>query len=91
VEVHFNLDGDTLMPYDTYLSYGKVHDVHGMAELCDESGVIYVLDRGYVDYKSLYTIDLQGSSFVIRMENNGVITSDVLIQLTGSKTKNLLP
>jgi hypothetical protein len=38
------------MPYDAYLSNGKVHDVHGMAELCDESGVIYVLDRGYVDY-----------------------------------------
>jgi hypothetical protein len=34
------------MPYDAYLSCGKVHDVHGMAELCDETGVIYVLDRG---------------------------------------------
>jgi hypothetical protein len=40
VKLHLNLDGDTLIPYDTYLSTGKVHDVHGMAELCDESGVI---------------------------------------------------
>jgi IS4 transposase len=93
------------MPYDAYLSTGKVHDVQGMASLCDESGVIYVLDRGYVDYKSLYTIDLQGSTFVTRMkrngafkriknnphEQNGVIISDVLIQLTGSKTKNYYP
>jgi hypothetical protein len=53
VKLHLSLDGDNLMPYDAYLSTGKVHDVHGMAELCDESGVIYVLDRGYVDYKSL--------------------------------------
>jgi hypothetical protein len=40
VKLHLNLDGDNLMPYDAYLSTGKVHDVHGMAYLCDESGVI---------------------------------------------------
>jgi hypothetical protein len=98
VKPHLNLDGDNLMPYDACLSAGKVH---GMAELCDESGVVYVLDRGYVDYKSLYNIELQGSTFVTRMksngaykriknnfhEKNGVILWDVLIQLTGSKTK----
>jgi hypothetical protein len=105
VKLHLNLDGDNLMPYDAYLSTGKVHDVHGMTELCDESGVIYVLDRGYVDYNSLYNIELQGSTFVTRMkrngaykriknnrhEKNGVILSDVLIQLTGSKTKKHYP
>jgi hypothetical protein len=105
VKLHLNLDGDNLMPYDAYLSCGKVHEVQGMAELCAESGVIYVLDRGYVDYKSLYTIDLQGSTFVTRMksngaykriknnphEKNGAIMSDVLIQLTGSKTKTYYP
>jgi hypothetical protein len=105
VKLHLNLDGDTLLPYDACLSVGKVHDVRGMAELCDESGVIYVLDRGYVDYKSLYAIDLQGSTFVTRMKSNGaykrirnnphdknsVILSDVLIQLTGTKTKQYYP
>jgi transposase len=105
VKLHLNLDGDNLMPYDAYLSTGKVHGVHGMAELYDESGVIYVLDRGYVDDKSLYNIDVQGSVFVIRMKSNGaykriknnphekkgVIISDVLIQLTGSKTKKHYP
>jgi IS4 transposase len=76
-----------------------------MAELCDESGVIYVLDRGYVDYNSLYAIDLRGSTFVTRMKSNGAykrirnnpheknraIVSDVLIQLTGTKTKMYYP
>jgi hypothetical protein len=71
VKVHLNLDGDNLMPFDAYLSTGKVHDVHGMDCLCDESGVTYVLDRGYVDYKSLYNIDLRGSAFVTRMKSNG--------------------
>ena len=105
VKLHLSLDGDNLMPYDAYLSTGKVHDVKGMGELCGESGVIYVLDRGYVDYKSLYSIDLQGSTFVTRMKSNGAfkriknnphekdgpVISDVLIQLTGSKTKKLYP
>ena len=64
-----------------------------------------MLDRGYVDYKSLYSIDLQGSTFVTRMKSNGAfkriknnphekngrIISDVLIPLTGSKTKKLYP
>jgi hypothetical protein len=102
VKPHLNLDGDNLMPYDAYLSIGKVH---GMAEPCDESGVIYVLDLGYVDYKSLCSIELQGSTFVARMksngaykgiknnphEKNGVIISDVPIRLTGRKSKNHYP
>jgi hypothetical protein len=71
VKPRLSLDGDNLMPYDAYLSTGKVHDLHGMVELCGESGVIYVLDRGYVDCKSLYNIDLQGSTFVTRMKSNG--------------------
>jgi hypothetical protein len=105
VKLHLSLDGDNLMPYDAWLTEGKVHDVHGMAALCDETGVIYVLDRGYVDYKSLYSIDLQGSTFVTRMKHNGAfsrthnnphakggpILSDVVIQLTGPKTKKLYP
>jgi hypothetical protein len=93
------------MPSDAYLSNRKVHDVHGMACLCDGPGVIYALDRGYVDYKSLYIINLQGSSFVTRMksngtykriknnshEKNGVILSNILIRLTGSKTNSHYP
>jgi hypothetical protein len=52
VKLHLSLDGDNLTPCDAYLSAGNVHDVHGMDELCDESGVIYVLDRGYVDWNA---------------------------------------
>jgi hypothetical protein len=105
VKLHLNLDGDNLMPYDAYLTTGTAHDAHGMAALCDESGVMYVMDRGYVDYKSLYSIDLRGSTFVTRMKHNGAfrrihnnahakdgpILSDVVIQMTGPKTKKLYP
>jgi hypothetical protein len=57
VKLHMNLDGDNLMPLDAYLSTGKVHDAKEMPRLCQESGVIYVMDRGYVDYNSLYCIE----------------------------------
>ena len=40
VKLRLNLDGDNLMPYNAYLSTGTVPDVKGMAELCDEWGVI---------------------------------------------------
>jgi hypothetical protein len=105
VKLHMNLDGDTRMPLDAYLSTGKVHDVQEMHRLCQESGVIYVMDRGYVDYKSLYCIELQGSVFVTRMKSNGAyrrirnnrhegdgpVVSDVVIALTGAKTKEKYP
>jgi hypothetical protein len=105
VKLHLRLDGDNLLPDDAYLTTGKVHDVHGMEHLCQEAGVIYVLDRGYVDYKSLYSIELNGSTFVTRMKSNGVykriknnphdkegpVISDVVIQLAGTKTKKYYP
>jgi len=63
------------------------------------------MDRGYVDYNSLYSIELGGSVFVTRMKDNsafkrvhnnqhsneGPIISDVLIKLTGPVTKKHYP
>ena len=97
VKLHLNLDGDTHIPYDAYLTNGTVHEVKTMGQLAQERGVIYVMDRGYVDYKMLYNIELQGSMFVTRMKSNGAFKKrrnnphkkdgpallDVLIELTG--------
>jgi len=105
VKLHMNLDGDNLIPCDAILSNGKVHDTAVMEKLTSETGMIYVLDRGYVDYKSLYSIELNGSVFVTRMKRNGAykrvkenpcaeggpVLFDVLIMLTGKKTKELYP
>jgi transposase len=105
VKLHLNLDGDNCIPYSACLTDGKVGDSSLMHSLTDESGVIYVMDRGYVDYKSLHSIDLQGSFFVTRMKSNGAfkriknnprskdgpVLSDVLIELTGPSTKKHYP
>jgi hypothetical protein len=104
VKLHLNFDGDHLMPYDSYLTNGKSHEVNQMHRLCQETGVIYVMDRGYIDYKSLFLIEKQGSFFVTRVKSNmkykrvknnphtedGLILS-VLIELTGPVMKNHYP
>ena len=105
VKVHLNLDGDNKMPFDACITKGNIHDVQRLHNLTQETGVIYALDRGYVDYKSLYNIDLRGSVFVSRMKSNGTykivkdnpctkdgpVLSDVLIELTGTGTKKNYP
>jgi len=105
VKLHFNLDGDSLIPFDACLTNGKVHEIKRMENLARERGVIYVMDRGYVDFKSLYNIQLQGCVFVTRMKDNcafrrvhnnphekdGAIISDVQIELTGPATKKVYP
>jgi len=105
IKLHINLDGDNLIPFDAYLTDGKVHEVHMVPNLCKEKGVIYAMDRGYVDYKSLYNIELQESIFVSRAKSNaaykriqnnhhakdGPILSDVLIKLTGPVTQEYYP
>jgi len=105
VKLHLNLDGDKNIPFEACLTVGKIHDVKELGNLAQESGVIYTMDRGYVDYKSLYSIELAGSIFVTRMKSNGVhkriknnprdkegpVLSDVLIELTGTQTKKNYP
>jgi len=105
VKLHLNLDGDNLIPFDAFLTNGKVHEADRMQNLTLESGVIYVMDRGFIDYKSLYNIELQDSFFVTRMKTNcafkkveikpcskdGSVLSDAVIELTGPKSKEHYP
>ncbi|MBN2259859.1 MAG: IS4 family transposase [Clostridiales bacterium] len=70
VKIHLKIDGDHLYPEEVKLTTGAVHEVNEMGNLCKNSGNIYVMDRGYVDYKKLYAIDLGNSFFVTRMKRN---------------------
>ena len=96
VKLHLNMDGDNLIPIDAYITTGNIHEAQQLPALSRESGVIYVMDRGYVDYKSLYNIEIAGSYFVTRMKSNGTyrrvqnnphnsdgnVLSDIFIELT---------
>ncbi len=70
VKLHLKLDGDHLFPEQVRLTTGAIHEVNEMSELCQDAGNIYVMDRGYVDYKRLHDIELLNAIFVTRMKNN---------------------
>ena len=105
IKLHLNFDGDNRIPYNASLTVGSIHDVKQLVNLSKEPGVIYVLDRGYVDYKLLYYIELGSSIFVTRMKSNGKyktvrynahkkngpVLSDVVIRLSGTQIKKHYP
>jgi hypothetical protein len=76
-----------------------------MAGLCNNTGEMLVMDRGYVDYKRLYDIELGKSFFVTRMKTNcqyevdqklhsspsGAIRYDGIIRLTSTKGRETYP
>ena len=53
-----------------HITEGSVHDVNGMDILDYESGNYYVFDRGYVDFKRLFKINIKKAFFVIRAKKN---------------------
>ena len=105
VKLHVCLDGDHCFPQQVSMTTGAVHEVKELAALSQESGVIYVVDRGYVDFKRLYDIHLAKSTFVTRMKANcqyehvtvqsfsptGAIRFDAKVRLTSEKAKKDYP
>ena len=63
-----NLRGN--IPEFIYLSDGKLHDVNVLDILLPEPGSIYVMDRGYVDFKRLYTLHQALAFFITRAKSN---------------------
>ena len=48
----------------------KVHDVNILDILIPEVGAFYVMDRGYLDFARLYSLQLNNSFFVTRAKSN---------------------
>ena len=105
VKIHLKLDGDFLFPEQVKLTTGAIHEINEMSDLCQSAGEIYVMDRGYVDYKRLYDIELAKSFFVTRMKTNchyeverklfdsttGAIRYDGIIRLTSAQGQRNYP
>jgi len=70
VKLHtlLNLRGN--IPEFIHISDGKLHDVNVLDILVPEAGSIYVMDRGYVDFKRLYTLHRAMAFFVTRAKSN---------------------
>jgi hypothetical protein len=58
------------IPSFIHISDGTLHDVHALDMLLPESGAIYVMDRGYVDFARLHAVHQAGAFFVTRAKSN---------------------
>ena len=70
IKLHTLLDLRGNIPTFIHISDGKLHDVNVPDELIPEPASFYVMDRGYLDFARLYTIDLCAAFFVIRAKAN---------------------
>nr|WP_083910412.1 IS4 family transposase [Effusibacillus pohliae] len=75
IKMHLRLvfaSQDDVAPDKVALTPAKRHDRTQMDELIDESGAMYVFDRGYVDYKKFDGYCERGIFFVTRLKENAV-------------------
>ena len=70
VKLHTLLDLRGNIPTFIHISDGKLHDVNVLDLLLPEPGAFYIMDRGYVDFKRLFSLNLAGAFFVIRAKSN---------------------
>ena len=66
IKLHTLLDLRGAIPAFIHISNGKMHDVRVIDMLPVEAGSIYVMDRGYIDYKRLFALHQAGAFFVTR-------------------------
>jgi Domain of unknown function (DUF4372)/Transposase DDE domain len=105
VKMHTLLDLRGNIPSFVHVSDGKLHDVHALDLLLPEAGSIYVMDRGYVDFRRLYRLHQAGGFFVTRAKSNMVahrvysapvdratgLICDQTIALDGPRTRHDYP
>src|ERR1035437_748382 len=70
VKLHTLFDVKTSTPSCIHITKASVHDVNLLDVLQYESGGYYILDRGYIDFKRLYQIQLHSAFFVTRTKTN---------------------
>ncbi len=70
VKLHTLLDVRAKIPTVIIITSGKVHDVNILDEFLFEPGAIYVMDRGYVDFKRPHHIQKSSAFFVTRAKRN---------------------
>jgi transposase len=70
IKLHTLMDLRGSIPSFIKITDGQVHDRNILDELIPEPGSFYVMDRGYLDFARLYTLNLCLGFFVIRSKTN---------------------
>jgi hypothetical protein len=70
VKMHTLMDLRGSIPCFICITDGSTHDVNILDELVLESGALYIMDRGYLDFARLFTFTQNLCSFVTRAKSN---------------------
>ena len=70
IKLHTLLDLHGNIPALVIITHGKVHDVNIIDNILLETGAIYIMDRGYMDFSRLYTIHQSSAFFITRAKRN---------------------
>jgi len=70
IKLHTAMDLRGSIPTVIKITDAKKYDLCLLDELLPEAGSFYIMDRGYLDFFRLYTLNLFRSYFVIRAKSN---------------------
>lgn len=70
IKLHTLMDMKGSIPVFIGITDGSVHDVNILDDIAFEPGSIYVMDRGYVDFRRLNRMHQAGAYFVTRAKRN---------------------
>jgi len=70
IKMHTLYDIETSIPSFILITNANMHDVNALDQLPIEMGSCYILDRGYLDFARLYSIQQNKAFFVIRAKSN---------------------
>src|SRR5512136_386322 len=70
IKMHTLLDLRGPIPSFIHVSSGKMGDALALDLIAPDAGAIYVMDRGYVDFRRLYVLHQAGAFFVTRTKIN---------------------
>ena len=74
IKLHTLLDLRGNFPSTVIVTPGKVSDCTILDQLVFEPGAFYIMDRGYLDFVRLYSINLSSSFFITRMKKKILYT-----------------
>ena len=66
IKMHTLLDLRGSIPSAVCVTEGRTHEVNWLDQLAFETNAIYIMDRGYLDFRRLYAIEQSQAFFVIR-------------------------
>jgi transposase len=93
IKMHTQIDLRGAIPVFISITDGSVHDVNILDLVSIEPGSIYVVDRGYVDFRRLFRIETARAFFVTRAKRNMkfyVVESKKVDRATGLKCDQII-